>query len=199
MTLILKFFSIFLFSVFMNKGFLAHAQGHSHGVGVIDVAFSVKEKQLQVELKIPLESLVGFERRPQNDKESQKLNAAVEILKGSIFKIVESTTSNCIFSVLESQIHFGDNEKGKSEKGSEIALDKQKHTKRALQKDHAEVQIKYSAQCAVFETVQGFEVILFNSFPSLARMTGQIVTDKDSQAISINKKAALVSFDLGKK
>jgi hypothetical protein len=71
----------------------AHAQApHAHGVGKLDVA--LEGRSLTLELAAPLEDLLGFERKPANDKERAAFEAASTYLKsGQGF--VTSLAANC--------------------------------------------------------------------------------------------------------
>ena len=73
--------------------FAAPAQAqHAHGVGKLDVALD--GRSLTLELAAPLEDVLGFERRPANDKERAALEAASAYLKsGQGF--VTSLAANC--------------------------------------------------------------------------------------------------------
>ena len=71
----------------------AQAQApHAHGVAKLDVA--LEGRNLTLELAAPLEDVVGFERRPANDKERAAVDTAIAYLKsGRAF--VPDAAANC--------------------------------------------------------------------------------------------------------
>ena len=82
--------------VLAAAAFGANAQApHAHGVGKLDVA--LEGRHLTLELAAPLEDVLGFERKPANDKERAALEAASSYLKsGQGF--VTSLAANCRLS-----------------------------------------------------------------------------------------------------
>jgi hypothetical protein len=65
---------------------------HAHGVAKLDIA--LEGRRLTLAFTAPLEDIVGFERRPANDKERAALEAAVGYFKsGRAF--VASAAANC--------------------------------------------------------------------------------------------------------
>jgi hypothetical protein len=65
---------------------------HAHGVAKLDVALD--GRRLTLEFTAPLEDIVGFERRPANDKERAALEAAGKYF-GSGRALVASAAANC--------------------------------------------------------------------------------------------------------
>jgi hypothetical protein len=82
--------------VLLSAALAANAQApHAHGVGKLDVALD--GRRLTLELAAPLEDVLGFERKPANDKERAALEAASAYLKsGQGF--VASLAANCRLS-----------------------------------------------------------------------------------------------------
>ena len=61
----------------------ANAQGHAHSHGVASLNLAVDSKGLSVQLEIPLDSLVGFERAPRNAREAQAVREAAARLRAA--------------------------------------------------------------------------------------------------------------------
>jgi len=65
---------------------------HAHGVARLDL--SVEGRRLSLDFAAPLEDIVGFERRPANDKERAAFEAAAAYFKGGR-ALVASLPANC--------------------------------------------------------------------------------------------------------
>ena len=101
---------------------------HAHGVGKLDVA--LEGRRLTLELAAPLEDVLGFERRPANDKERAALEAAASYLKsGSAF--VASPAANC--RVADGTVEVAERGRGHFELAARLAYDcKEPHQAREI-------------------------------------------------------------------
>lgn len=62
----------------------AWAQGHkAHQHGIVQLDIGVERDTLALELEMPLDSLVGFERAPRTDAERERVKAAVQKLRAA--------------------------------------------------------------------------------------------------------------------
>jgi len=61
----------------------APAQGHAHSHGVAALNIALDSKGLSLQLEIPLDSLVGFERAPRNAREEQAVRDAAARLRAA--------------------------------------------------------------------------------------------------------------------
>jgi hypothetical protein len=147
----------------------ANSKAHIHGAAEVSVSISVKEKKLNVLVDIPLDSLVGFERKPKTDSERAKLNEKLSALKEEVFKVVEQTNSNCKFKQDSQKLNF------------------------ETKKDHAEATLEYSAQCEKFESVKKIETNLFKILPLLKKASGQMVTDSGAQPFELTPSQNSIS------
>ena len=69
-----KIFLTYLMLIVLSSVAYAHGKKHVHGEGRLDVA--VDKGNLSLNLELPLDVAVGFERKPKNDKEKATLEAA---------------------------------------------------------------------------------------------------------------------------
>lgn len=58
---------------------LAHGSAHEHGAATLDIA--IEANQIVVQFQSPLDNLVGFERAPRTDSETQRAAEAVARLQ----------------------------------------------------------------------------------------------------------------------
>jgi hypothetical protein len=77
-----------LLALFAARGEVPHA----HGVARLDVA--IEGRRVSMELAAPLEDVLGFERRPANDKERTAFEAASSYLKSGR-GLVPGAAANC--------------------------------------------------------------------------------------------------------
>ena len=69
----------------------AHAQ-HAHGEGKLDVV--IDKDSIAINLELPLDAAVGFERAPKNEREKAALAAAEKVL-GDVALFVPTPAANC--------------------------------------------------------------------------------------------------------
>ena len=102
---------------------------HAHGVGKLDVA--LEGRHLTLELAAPLEDVLGFERKPANDKERGAFEAAAAYFKtGRAF--VPDAAGNC--RPAESAVQVEERGKGHFELVARIAYDcKEPHALREIE------------------------------------------------------------------
>ena len=75
----LKRFAPALLSIGIAMPAVAQQDAHVHGVGAINIA--VEKDELELEFKIPSESLVGFEWKPKTDAERKAIDDALALLR----------------------------------------------------------------------------------------------------------------------
>ena len=91
---------------------------HAHGVAKVDVA--LEGRRLTLDFSAPLEDIVGFERRPANDKERAAVEAAVNYLKSGR-ALAASVAANC--RVAEAGVVLDVREKGHVELSAHLVYD----------------------------------------------------------------------------
>lgn len=127
---------------------LAHAgKGHVHGVGRLDIA--IDKNSVTLDLELPLDAAVGFERAPQNDKEKAALAAVEKTLKDAGTLFLPNPAATCTLQSVQVALpQFGDGE-------------------------HADIDASYRFRCANPAALKSIETTLFNSFRRLYRLETQ--------------------------
>jgi hypothetical protein len=91
---------------------------HAHGVAKLDVA--LEARRLAMDFVAPLEDILGFERRPANEKEGAVFEAASAYFKSGR-ALVASPAANC--RVAESAVNIEERGKGHFEWVARLTYD----------------------------------------------------------------------------
>jgi hypothetical protein len=134
------------------------AKGHTHGEGQLDVV--IDKETITLNLELPLDVAVGFERAPKNDKEKAALAAAGKALNDAAALWQPTAAAGCTLSSKDVKIPFIG------------ATDHQKHAHEG-ESHHADIEASYSFRCTTPAALKGIETTLFRSFPRLYRLETQ--------------------------
>lgn len=148
----------------------AQGRPHSHGVGRLDVAVDVKGVSMQLEM--PLDSLVGFERAPRNAREDRALKDALATLRtaGSLF--ATEPAAQCMSSnvrVSEPALKGGES--------------------------HADVEAAYAFTCAKADALRAIDAAgLFKAFARLRNVEVQFVGPKGQAKRTLTRSRSALSW-----
>ena len=136
------------------------AKGHSHGEGRLDVV--IDKGQVTLNLELPLDAAVGFERAPKNDKEKAALAAVEKTLNDVAALWIPTPAAQCTVQSVDVGMPKFD--------GGE----------------HADVEARYVFRCTTPAALQRIETTLFKSFKRLYRLEAQRVgpTGQGAQRLS---------------
>lgn len=139
---------------------VAHAQHkHVHGEGRLDVV--IDKETITLNLELPLDAAVGFERPPRNDKERAALAAADKALQEAAALFVPTPAARCTVQSAQAQVPFT----GGDDKHGEHAHEGEVH--------HADIEASYVFRCAEPAALKGIETTLFKHFKRLYRIETQ--------------------------
>jgi hypothetical protein len=156
-----KIFLTYLMLIVLSSVAYAHGKKHVHGEGRLDVA--VDKGNLSLNLELPLDVAVGFERKPKNDKEKATLEAAGKILQDAGLLWVINSSAGC--QLLTAQ----------------VGLPK-------FDGDHADIDANYTYRCSNPADLKTVETALFKSFKRLYRIEVQHVGPKSQGATRLTPK-----------
>lgn len=156
-----KIFLTYLMLIVLSSVAYAHGKKHVHGEGRLDVA--VDKGNLSLNLELPLDVAVGFERKPKNDKEKATLEAAGKILQDAGLLWVINSSAGC--QLISAQVGLPKFEGG-----------------------HADIDASYTYQCANPSDLKTVETALFKSFKRLYRIEVQHVGPKSQGATRLTPK-----------
>lgn len=145
--------------------------GHrAHVHGVAGMTLSLDTTELQVELELPLDTLVGFERAPRTPAEREAAGAALARLRDTdgVFRL--SPEGAC--RVQQAQVHAPVLE------GAAAPRD-----------GHADARVQVRWQCSTGTPPQRLELVLFPAFKRLERVNVQMVLP-DGQGKAVLRRAS---------
>lgn len=140
----------FLLVLATASGAVSAAGAHQHGVARLTVA--AEDNRLELELSSPLESLVGFEHEPRNEKERKAVQAMKDSFRKPETLFAPSAAAQCTTSPAEVELPGGDSKDG-----------------------HADMHVAVMFQCRTPAALKDLEVRLFDTFPRLQRLKVQLV------------------------
>lgn len=148
----------------------AHAQ-HAHGEGSLDVV--IDKDSIAINLALPLDAAVGFERAPKNEREKAVLAAAEKTL-GDASLFVPSTAASCKAEVPRVVMPaFGT---------------------KAGHDQHADIDASYAYRCANPAALKGIETTIFKQFKRLYRLEARRVGPAGQGKQRLTPKSPLLKW-----
>lgn len=151
---------------------------HQHGIAELDVAVDASEVTLQLEM--PLDSLVGFERAPRNDAERQAAAAALAKARdgASLFRF--DTASGC--TLKQAEVDADVLEPG-AKAGASQGGD-----------GHADLDATYVFTCAMPSKLGLLDVRLFDVFKRLERVHVQAALPSGQRKATLRRGTTRVAL-----
>jgi hypothetical protein len=148
---------------------LAHAQHrHTHGEGRLAVA--IDKEIVTLNLALPLDAAVGFERAPKNDKEKAALAATEKTLNAAAALWLPTPAASCAVQ--------------------SVAVDMPKFDG----SEHADIDANYAFRCANPAALKSIETTLFKSFKRLYRLEAQYAGPAGQGAQRLTPKKPVLSW-----
>lgn len=138
----------------------AHAQHAAHEHGVAELRVAVAGRSLQIEYASPLDTLVGFEHAPADERQRRLLAEAETALRDGARLFRLPAAAACVQRRVElsspwpAQGHGGDHEHG----------------------GHAEIETAYVFECARPQALDAIEVTAFDVFPRTREIRAERAT-----------------------
>ena len=163
----------------------AHAHGaHEHGAVKMDVA--VDKGRVMIELRTPLDSLLGFERAPRNDKERRAAAEVLAQLRGGATLFVLDAAAQC--QSTKTEVMAGVIEPGPSKVGSGA-------TAAAATKDeHADLEASYEFTCQQPQHLRMLNLGWFEAFPRTQRIDVQVAGPQGQSRATLKRGTRIVKL-----
>jgi hypothetical protein len=139
----------------------ALAGPHQHGVGYLDLA--LEAGTLTVELRLPLESVVGFERAPRTDAERQTAREALAHLREPSRVVAIDPVAGCAARPALVQAPRLEAGAAPGSRSGSAPVDE----------GHGDLSARYVWQCATPASLRSVQLQLFDRFPRLRRLEAQ--------------------------
>ena len=146
-------------------------KAHEHGAVQLDIAVEAAEVSLAVEM--PLDSLLGFERAPRSAAERQAAAAALAKMRdgGALFRFDAAAQCTLASATVEAPVL----EPAAASGAAPGAPGASRGAPAAAAGEHADLDARYVFRCAQPARLASLEVLLFDAFPRVARVTVQSV------------------------
>lgn len=146
------------------------APGESHVHGEAQVDISLDGPVLEVALKSPLESLVGFEHAPRTKAQQRAMRDMTQAFRQPEKLFAPTAGAQC---------------KAEPAAVSVPALKDAGHTHAADKDTHAELETTITFRCLVPTALRSIEFKLFGVFPRMQRIAVQFVGPKGQTAATL--------------
>lgn len=149
----------------------AAGKAHEHGKARLDV--TLEAGQLSLELELPLDSLVGFERAPRNETERKLAAEALARMRDGAALFKPDAAAQC--SLQESKV--------------EAPLLEARAGATQGDKGHGDLDASYVFKCAQPAQLLALEQGLFEAFKRLERIEVQMATPRGQGRSLLSKPA----------
>ncbi|PZP34433.1 MAG: DUF2796 domain-containing protein [Roseateles depolymerans] len=145
----------------------AHEGAHQHGVMHLDIA--IQGRALTLQLEAPLDSLLGFERRPRNDAERQAVRSMLQTLRQGQALWQPDPAAGC--RLLDVQLE------------SPLLQPPQA----AEPHEHLDLDADFSFQCERPDRLGALQQQLFEHFPRLQRLLVQLAGPNGQHRLELQR------------
>ena len=151
----------------------AHAnKAHVHGEGKLEVV--IDKGNITINLELPMDVAVGFERAPKNDKENAALTAAQTSLSETAVMFEPTAAANCTAQPAKIEMPVFDGKQGGDA--------------------HADIDATYVFRCANPAALKSVETGIFKSFKRLYRIEVQRVGPAGQGAARLTPKNPVLTW-----
>ena len=193
-------FSLFTITALGSQQALARRDVKAHVHGEAELTLVLDGKNLQLEAKIPMNDLVGFEHKPKSQKQKDAWETASSNLKDANKQLSLPSAASCNLEKasledIDHHGHHGHHDKKKEKHKHHSKHDKKDghhhehghgdhHNKKDDHHhghgddDHADVRVKYLFQCQKPAAINKIQVNLFKDFKSLKKVRASFVGPK---------------------
>lgn len=141
---------------------------HTHGAGTLGIVFEGAKGQ--VELKIPSESIIGFEYKAVSEKDKKSQEKALEKLNQNISEMIAFDADlKCVYTKDKIEIKF--------------------HSK-----NHSEVVAHFKVNCAHSPAGASVSIGFYKHFPKIKNIQAQVVFDNVQKSFQIKNEAKVFNL-----
>jgi len=145
-----------------------HGHAHEHGKGRLEI--SVDANQAVGKLKVPLEALVGFERAPKTEAETNAINTMNQKLQNPSTFFVANKDAECSPRLISSTIVR--DQAGK----------------------HADLDYQFDLNCAKLAALKQLSIGLFSEYKRLKEIRVESIGPWGQKSATAKRDSSTVSF-----
>jgi hypothetical protein len=165
----------------------SNPEAHEHGVGIMNIA--VQGNEVEIELELPADNVVGFEHEARTAAEKKRVQDAAAKLKNAANVVILPEGASCKLkkaAIKSALLEDHDEHQHKDDHG--------KPEKHDDHDEHSEFAVHYHFECAKMALVSKLDVSLFKNFPSTHKLRVQYITPKGQGAVQATPKSARINF-----
>lgn len=149
---------------------------HTHGVTQLNIAF--EDKQLLIEMESPAANIVGFEHKPESEKDKAAFKSAMAQLKKSsqLFKMDSGAACKSAGHEIETSMDIDDHDHEKHKH----------HDDKQDERAHSDFEAQYEFACANPSRLKDIDVRLFKVFPKTHKINVQYIGDGGQKAATLD-------------
>lgn len=157
---------------------LAAPHAHEHGAVKLDVA--IDGAALTIGLEAPLDSLIGFEHAPRNDKERRAADEALTRLRSGAGLFSADAAARCTLANVDVQAPVLDPGPKASARTAEA------------KDDHGDLDATFDFKCTRPQLLRTLDVGLFEAFKRIRRIDVQVAGPKGQLKATLERPARSV-------
>lgn len=146
---------------------------HEHGSAKLLLAKEGSE--LHMELSSPAMNLVGFEHKPANAQQRNKVRLAIDTLKAANKIFLLPASAECTLQKVTVETGLSTNE---DHSAHNEAIDKAD--------THADFLVNYRFSCGDMSALKQIDVRLFSYFPATHELDVEMITDQGQRALELD-------------
>lgn len=158
---------------------------HVHGLVKLDIA--IDAKTLTVQLEAPLDSLLGFERRPRTAAERQAADALLKQMKESPTLIRPEAAAGCTRSKTTVESQTLQQPAPAAGQGAKAGAKDE-----ARQDEHADLDASFEFSCEQPDRLTFIEIGLFDAFKRIQKIEVQVAGAKGQSKATLKRPEQLV-------
>lgn len=150
--------AVCLTALHLSTASQATEAAHVHGLMHLDIA--VERQLLTLQLETPLDSLLGFERRPRTPGERQAADALLKQMGDATALFKPDAAAQCVLAKVSIESAALQSKASAKESGQEG--------------EHADLDASYEFSCARPEQLTAIDIGLFDAFKRLQKIEVQV-------------------------
>jgi len=163
-----------------NVAFSIEYRPHVHGHATLTIA--IEKNNLELSLMAPTESLLGFEHKAKSQDE---ISQAIEMKKhlSRYSNVIQFIDGEC--QIKNTKIDMGDI----------LGSYDHSHLESSHQHTHHEIAVNYQLNCQNADSISDADVLLFNQYKALNKVTVMLVTSSRQSAMELDASNTRITLN----
>jgi hypothetical protein len=169
-------------------------EAHEHGAGIMNIA--IQGNEVEIELELPADNVVGFEHEARTVTEKKRVQDAAAKLKKAANVVVLPKDAVCKLEKAEIESALLEDHDDHKEHGHKDDRDDHgKSREKDDHGDHSEFTAHYYFECAKIGELSNLDISLFKHFPSTRKLQVQYITPKRQGAAQATPNSARIKLN----